>query len=172
MLSFDDSFSLLHCIRRDDTIDIERALGCLYDVEDECHIDEASVFSCLNAEGGLDAAKFVQIQEDRSLLELSALMKAGLIDNSGTPTDGTVTEDRLRRPFMPRTKRSSLYEVWDGGTKRNAVPKESYWWKMYIEHPMLNIPKFHRCFRQRFYLPYAMFIQFVSDAKENDWFPR
>jgi hypothetical protein len=73
---------------------------------------------------------------------------------------------------MPRTKCSSLYEVWDGGTKRNAVPKDSYWWKMYIEHPRLNIPKFHRCFRQRFRLPYAMFIQFVSDAKENNWFPR
>jgi hypothetical protein len=38
----------------------------------------------------------VQIQEDRSLLELSALMEAGLIDNSGTPTGGTVTEERLQ----------------------------------------------------------------------------
>jgi hypothetical protein len=96
MLSLDDRFSLLHCIRQDGTIDIERALGCLYDVEDECHIDEASLFSCLNAKGGLNAAKFVQIQEDRSLLELSALMEAGLIDNSGTPTGGTVTEERLQ----------------------------------------------------------------------------
>jgi hypothetical protein len=95
MLSSDDGFSLLHCIRPDGSIDIERALGYQYDVEDECHIDEASLFSCLNAEGGLDAAKFVQMQEDRSLLELSVLMEAGLIDNSGTPTGATVTEERL-----------------------------------------------------------------------------
>jgi len=43
---------------------------------------------------------------------------------------------------------------------------------MHIEHPMLNIPKLHRCFRWCFCLLYAMFIQFVSDAKENNWFPR
>jgi hypothetical protein len=52
-------------------------------------------------------------------------MEAGLIDNSGTPTGATVTEERLWQPFMPCTKCSSLYEVWDGGIKHDAVPKDS-----------------------------------------------
>jgi hypothetical protein len=37
---------------------------------------------------------------------------------------------------------------------------------------MLNNSKFHRCFQQHFRSPYARFIQFVSDTKENNWFPR
>jgi hypothetical protein len=67
MLSSDDGFSLLHCVTPGGSLDIERELGCLYDVEDECHIDEASLFSCLNAKGGLGIANFVQMQEDSSL---------------------------------------------------------------------------------------------------------
>jgi len=66
MLSSDDGFSLLHCIRPAGSINIRRVLECLYDVEDECHIDEASLLSCLNAKGGLDTAKFLQLQEDSS----------------------------------------------------------------------------------------------------------
>jgi hypothetical protein len=96
MLSSDDGFSLLHCIRLDGSLDIKRAIGCLYDVGDECHIDKASSFSCLNAEGGLDEANFVKMQEDSSLLELSILMEARLIDSSGTPTGATITEERLQ----------------------------------------------------------------------------
>jgi hypothetical protein len=37
---------------------------------------------------------------------------------------------------------------------------------------MINVPKFHRCFRRRFRMPYAQYIQFLCDAKENKWFPR
>ena len=172
MLSSDDGFSLLNCVKPDGSLDVKRALECLNDVEDEHRIDDVSLFSCVNAEGGLDVAKFVQMQEDSSLLELSIFMEAGLIDNSGTPTGATIIDADRVQTYIPRRPRSSLYEVWDGGTKRQAVAKDSYWWKMYIEHPMLNVPKFHRCFRRRFRLPYAMFIQFVSDAKENNWFPR
>jgi hypothetical protein len=63
MLSSDEGFSLLNCIRLDGSLDIERALECLYNVKDEHRIDDITLFSCLNAEGGLDMAKFVQMQE-------------------------------------------------------------------------------------------------------------
>jgi hypothetical protein len=36
---------------------------------------------------------------------------------------------------------------------------------------MINVPKFHTCFCHQFRMPYSQFIQFVSDAKENNWFP-
>jgi hypothetical protein len=64
-----------------------------------------------------------------------------------------------------------LYEVWDGDSRRPAKPIDSHWWKMYVEHPMINVPKFHTCFHHRFHMPYSQFIQFVSEAKENNWFP-
>jgi hypothetical protein len=42
---------------------------------------------------------------------------------------------------------------------------------MYVEQPMVNVPKFHWGFCNCFWMPYALFVKFVSDAKENDWFP-
>ncbi len=78
----DDGFSLLSCMKPDGTIDLQWALDLLSDVEDEHHIDESSLFSCLNEEGGLDVAKFLQMSDESSLLELTMLKEAGLTDNS------------------------------------------------------------------------------------------
>ncbi len=47
-------------MRLDGSIDLERALHLLYDVDDEYHVDESSMFSCVNREGGLDVVKFLQ----------------------------------------------------------------------------------------------------------------
>lgn len=84
MLSSDEGFSLLNYIRLDGSLDIERALECLYNVKDEHRVDDITLFSCLNAEGGLDMAKFVQMQEDSSLSELSIL--------TGTPNGATIID--------------------------------------------------------------------------------
>jgi len=111
------------------------------------------------------------MSKESSLLELTMLKEAGLIDNSNNPTDNAANVTPLR-PYMPRSGRHNLYEIFDGEERRRATPRNSLWWKMYVEHPMLNVPKFHRVFCCRFRLPYALFIQFVSDAKHNHWFPR
>jgi len=104
MLSFsednEDGFSLLDCVRPDGSIDLQRALNFLTDVEDECHVDESSVFSCMNAEGGLDLAKFLQVADTASLLELSILKEAGLLDDANTPTGATI--ETPLRPYKPR----------------------------------------------------------------------
>lgn len=166
----DDYKSLLTCIRSDGTLDIAQALATLDDDGDEGQVEEPSLFPCITPEGRLDIANFLRQQDQISLLELSSLKEAGLIDNGSAPTHSN-TDVRVR-PFVQRNSRSMLFEVWDGDLRREATPFDSNWWKMYIEHPMLNIPKFHRCFRRRFRMPYDQFIQFVSDSQVNKWFPR
>jgi hypothetical protein len=132
MLSFsednEDGFSLVDCVRQDGSIDLQRALNFLADVEDECHVDESSVFSCMNAEGGLDLAKFLQVADTASLLELSILKEAGLLDDANTPTGATI--ETPLRPYKPRRARSNLYEIYVGTERRKATPKDSCWWKM------------------------------------------
>jgi hypothetical protein len=143
----------------------------LNDDVEEHQVDESSLLDCIDAEGGLKIKNFMLRQQEVSLLELSILNEAGLIDNSNSPCGSRVTIAVIR-PFIHWHTRCNLYEVWDGDSQRAATPHDSTWWKIYIEHPMLNIPKFHRLFRRRFRMPYDQFIQYVSDAKQHNWFPR
>jgi hypothetical protein len=83
----EDGFSFLKHMRLYGSIDLDRALHLLYDVNDEYHVNELSLFSYMTEEGGLDIAKFLQLGECASLLELTMLKEAGLIDNASNPTD-------------------------------------------------------------------------------------
>ncbi len=56
-----------------------------------------------------------------------------------------------------------------GGEKRAATPLDCQWYKMYLEFPMVNVPKFHVVFRRRFRLPYAQFIQ-VTPKKTTGFY--
>ena len=137
----DDHKSILNCVRSDGSLDFVQALASLAEDDDVCHIDEPSIFTCISSEGGLDIHNFLKQQHKISLLELSILKEAGLIDNGSILTNSNAAA-RVR-PFVARNSRSMLYEVWEGGYRRQAMPSDSNWWKMYVEHPMLNIPKFH-----------------------------
>jgi hypothetical protein len=96
---------------------------------------------------------------------MSILKEAGVIDNGCSPTGNLAGRERLIA--IRRKRRSMLYEVWDGESRRPAKPIDSHWWKMYVAHPMINVPKFWHRFR----MPYSQFIRFVHVAKENNWFP-
>jgi hypothetical protein len=166
-----DIMSLLSCIWSDGTIDVSQALQSLNDDDDdeECHLDEPSLLECVTQEGQLDVTLFFKRQEKLSLLEWSIMKESGLIDNGGSPT-GSEVSFKAPRPFMHRNSRSILYKVFEGDKRRPATPLDSNWWKMYVEYPMLNIPKFYRCFCHRFRIPYDQFIQFIADAEEKNWF--
>jgi hypothetical protein len=124
----DDYKSLLTCIRSDGTLDIAQALETLDDDGDEGLVEEPSLFPCITPEGRLDTGNFLRQQDKISLLELSSLKEAGLIDNGSAPTHSS-TDVRVR-PFVQRNSRSMLFEVWDGDLRRQATPFDSNWWKM------------------------------------------
>jgi hypothetical protein len=145
-------------------------MGWLDEDSDEfCIGDEPSILESIKPDGGLDIGCFLHHQEVLSLLELSILKQTGLIDNSGSPTGSLTTYPSLKM-VLRQSPCSMLYEVWDGDSRRPAKSIDSHWWKMYVEHPMINVPKFHTCFVTNSGCHIAN-IQFVSDAKQNNWFP-
>jgi hypothetical protein len=139
------------------------------DDDKECHLDEPSLLECVTQEGRLEVTLFFQCQEKLSLLEWSIMKESGLIDNGGSPT-GSEVSFKAPRPFMHQNSRSMLYEVFERDKRRSATPLDSNWLKVYVEHPMLNIPKFHRCFCHHFRIPYDQFIQFIADAEKKNRF--
>jgi hypothetical protein len=52
-----------------------------------------------------------------------------------------------------------------GGEKQAATPMDCQWYKMYLEIPMLNVPKFHVEFHHRFRLPYARSFSYCVTEK-------
>jgi hypothetical protein len=72
------------------------------------------------------------------LIKMSLLLEAGTIDN-----DNVVVDQPSKNTCKPRKRRSMLYEVWKGDKRIAARSKDSTWYLMYINYPMLNIPKLH-----------------------------
>jgi hypothetical protein len=136
--------------------------------QDEDSFEECgSILDCLREDGEIDVEKFIAQQTDMSLKEMSFLLERGMITN-----DAQVIQPQ-HCSFMRRNRRSMFYQVEAaGGEKRAATPTDCQWYKVYLEFPMINIPKFHVVFCRRFRLPYAQFIQLLSDSQENNWFPR
>ena len=163
----DNDASLLSFLRPDGTIDIVGALKRLDEDEELLHDDDFSILDCVERDGTFNLFKFVGRREQPSLLEMSLLHEVGMIDNANTPTS-----EGNERPIITRNKRCMLYQLWMGENLVAATPFDSPWYLMYVKSPMLNVPKFHTQFRRRFRIPYAQFIQFFTDAKENNWFPR
>jgi hypothetical protein len=117
-------------------------------------VEESSIMDCIMPEGGLDVGKFLHWQNLLSLFEMIILKEAGVIDNGCSPTGYVASRKRLIA--VRRNSRSMLYEVWDGESRRPAKPIDSYWWKMYVAHPMINVPKFHKCFQHIFCMHYVI----------------
>jgi hypothetical protein len=133
MLPSDSEYniSLLSCIQSDGSIDVAHVLQYLNDDVEEHQVDESSLLDCIDAEGGLNIKNFMLRQQEASLLELSILNKAGLIDNSNSPCGSRATIAAIK-PFTHRHTRCNLYEVWDGDSRRAATPHDSTWWNIYI----------------------------------------
>jgi hypothetical protein len=159
-----DDRLLLSLLNPDGTLDLASALKRLDKDEEELINDDFSILDCTQHDGSFNLLKFFGRKEEPSLLEMSLLHEADIVDNSNTPHPNKV--------ILSRHKKCMLYQLWVGEHMVQATPLESPWYLMYVKCPMINVPKFHTQFHQRFRIPYAQFIQFVSDAKENDWFPR
>jgi hypothetical protein len=59
----------------------------------------------------------------------------------------------------------------DGGLEA-VPPTESLWFNAYVSCPQTGDKRFEQKFRRRFRLPYESYLQFVEDAREQNWFPK
>jgi hypothetical protein len=137
----DNDASLLSFLRPDSTIDIVGTLKRLDKDEELLPDDDYSILDCIERDGTFNLFKLIGRREQPSLLEMSLLNEAGMIDNTNTPTiEGS------ERPITSRNKRCMLYQLWVGEHLMAATPFDSPWYLMYLKCPMLNVPKFHTQF--------------------------
>jgi hypothetical protein len=160
--------SLCSFLDADGTIDVEGAFQYLRtqyqdkDAFEEC----GSLLDCITEDGEINVEIFFARQINMSLIDMSLLLERGMIANDAQLI-------RPQCPFARQSRRSMSYQVEVvGGEKRAATPLDCQWYKMYLEFPMVNVPKFHVVLPRRFRLPHAQFIQLLSDSRENNWFPR
>ena len=71
-----------------------------------------------------------------------------------------------------RRKRIILARRTKDGELEKIPPTESMWYHAYIACPQTGDKRFENKFRRRFRIPYESFLEFVEDAREDDWFPR
>jgi hypothetical protein len=160
--------SLLSCLQSDGSINVGAVISRLSKEEDEeaLLMDELSILECFKLGRVFNLYRFLQRQKEISLFEMSLLYEADMMDNAST-----VVDQALKQQFKQRSRCSMLYKLWVGDDRVAAKPEDSTWYLMYIKCPMLNVLKFHVQFHQRFRMPYPQFIQFASDARNDNWFP-
>ena len=162
--------SILAYLDNNGELNVEGAINFLNrQYQDDVGKEEfcCSLLDCLTEDGELIVERYMARQTELSLYDMSLLLGRGVISNGGEVTPQT------QRPFAGRNRRSMFYQLeTTSGEMRPATPKDCQWYKMYIEYPMVNLPKFHVLFRRRFRMPYAQFILLLRDAEEKNWFPR
>ena len=116
------------------------------------------------------------------LVELSRHMmkQADAVENKlnnillGNPQDNEEAgDDNEETPPKKRHKRKPILARRNEDGQLEAItPRESWWYMLYVDCPMLDDDRFHKKFRRRFRLPYEQYRELVNDAVEGNWFPR
>jgi hypothetical protein len=77
-------------------------------------------------------------------------------------------------PRIQKKRRRTLPICWTDihGIRWNVLPRQSWWFNVYLANPNLDSDVFHKRFRLRFRLPYAEFLELVELLEQNDAFRR
>ena len=89
-------------------------------------------------------------------------------DNSpvvdGEEEQSSTSNSNVRKKRRP--KRTAMWTDQDG-SRRPILPRQTFWYSVYVSAPDLENPQFHQLFRLRFRLPYAQFRQ-LNDRLETE----
>jgi hypothetical protein len=114
--------------------------------------------------GRFDSTKWLKQKQRRHDDEYINVLD---LQNNNSNDPPTQHERKKRQKHIILARRSE-----DGELEEAIPPKESMWYNLYIACPQVQDARFLKKFRRRFRLPYNSFLEFVEDAKENEWFPR
>lgn len=90
----------------------------------------------------------------------------GLIEE--TEQDAPQRKKRKKR----KGEKGVIHYTDEEGVRRVLPPTMSLWYNLYIEHPSLDQPRFHKKFRRRFRMPYNSFLELLEIAKTSPLFGR
>jgi len=118
---------------------------------------------------GNDDDSDIDCQVDNTLRMILLQQEEPQDDSANSPVDdgdeelssNTTNARKKRRP-----KRTAMWTDQDG-RRRPILPRQTFWYSVYVSAPDLENPQFHQLFRLRFRLPYAQFRQ-LNDRLETE----
>ncbi|KAG7345430.1 DDE superfamily endonuclease [Nitzschia inconspicua] len=83
-------------------------------------------------------------------------------------------EDECVNPNVKKRRGAKGVVYYNGEQGQPVVvpPTRSVWYGMYVEHPQLDSPRFHKRFRRRFRMPYQAYKDHLEELKESPHFER
>ena len=118
-----------------------------------------------------EVAAFDDIGDDEAFARMIAEMLNLAQQNLGTDDicDIQGTEQVIKRVRKPK---KVLMWTEDDGIQRPILPRQSYWYNIYIAHPDIRDTSCQKKFRFRFRLPYEKFKELLQDLESEDMFQR
>jgi hypothetical protein len=96
--------------------------------------------------------RIILLQQEEEPHDNSA--NSPVVDGEEEQQSSNTTNARKKR----RPKRTAMWTDQDG-RRRPILPRQTFWYSVYVAAPDLENPQFHQLFRLRFRLPYAHFRQ-------------
>lgn len=120
-------------------------------------------------DGRVDVAKFMIYTESMNEEELLESNNEFPITNKRNRSqDESVTKSRKK----PRSiKKHSFLCRADDGTLREATPKDSTWYRLYLQQPPTG-RRLLKIFRRRFRIPYSVFVSMCNEIRSHELFDR
>jgi hypothetical protein len=119
----------------------------------------ASMAQCVDPTGKLDVlqvSRYWQRQDEES---------SSLVENLFSRSS---SNDECPPKKRVRSVKSNGLEMLDSqGNRVPADPRQSPWYKQYVQDPHIEKPKFQNKFRRRFRLPYLQFLELLAAMAEE-----
>ena len=111
----------------------------------------------------IDCEMFAQTQE---------MLDVVLQYHASNDHDAPTTQGTQAAPKKTRKPKKVLMWTDDDGSQRPILPRQSYWYNIYVAHPDSENASFQRKFRFRFRLPYDKFKELNEVLEGEDLFQR
>ena len=85
-------------------------------------------------------------------------------DDNDIPSSPPKKKRRAKKCVMARQTEDGELEI--------ITPKQSNWYLLYVNNPMVEDERFQQKFRRRFRLPYENYVELVNDCRQQEIFER
>jgi len=129
----------------------------------------SSIADCYGINGELDLFKFLQYQEKCS--DLARAERNALLQHHEESDDDAVTTS-TKRTRRRHCKALTPHYFDEEGNMIYLKPRETVWWHLYVQSPLVDDKKFNHKFRRRFRMAYWRYQMILVKVVRHDLFRR
>ena len=133
----------------------------------------SSIADCYSANGELDLFKFLSYQEkcsDLARAEKNVVVASLVIPAAEEASETSETSSKRTRRRHAKALTPCYFN--DDGIMVCLKPRETVWWHLYVQSPLVDNKKFNKKFRRRFRMTYEQFQTTLVKVKRSDLFAR